>query len=98
MAPHLVAKELADIRRWTASGNVPTKVHDLHCKDRRKRKVKPVCLTALRKTLCGLTYKGGEETRGPKRKLSHLTVLALDVKRRALVDQIPPRTPYSCHS
>ena len=58
MAPHLSSSELADIRKWQHEGKTPTEIHVLHRKDRRSRRMKPVCLTALRKTIKRLTYRG----------------------------------------
>ena len=55
--------------------------------DRRSRCVKPVCLTALRKTMKGEAYRGGSETRGSKKKLGRRAVSALDRKRKELVDK-----------
>ena len=55
--------------------------------DRRSPRVKPVCLTSLRKTMKGKAYRGGPETRGAKKKLGCRAVSALDRKRKELVDK-----------
>lgn len=86
-APQLTADELADIRRWTSEQHAPKEIWKLHRTDRRQRRVRPLCLTALRKAVRGVSYRGGEERRGSKRKLGQRAIQALNVKRRALVDQ-----------
>ena len=72
MAPHLTPQELADLRAWAAQGLAPAEIHKRHRNSRRQQrnKLKPLCLTAVRKALRGVTHSGGEEKRGAKRKLS----------------------------
>ena len=89
MAPHLTLEELADLRAWAAQGLDPTEIHKRHSQSRRQQSkmLKPLCLTAVRKALSGVTHRGGEERRGAKRKLSQRAVRALDAKRTALIDK-----------
>ena len=87
MAPHLTSAELADLRKWASEGSTPKEILKLHRQSRRQSRMKPLCMTAVRKALRGKTHRGGEETRGAKRKLSQRAVQALDKKRRSLVDK-----------
>ena len=59
MAPHVTPQELADLRAWAAQGLAPTEIHKRHRKSRRQQrnKLKPLCLTALRKALLGVTHR-----------------------------------------
>jgi len=85
MAPHFTLEELADIREWASEGMTAKEILKLHGQDRRERRVEPVKLTAVRNALRGKTHRGGEETRGAKRKLSARAVEAINRKRRELV-------------
>ena len=65
----------------------PEELWKKHKADRRQRAVKPICVSAFRKVLRGRSYNKSEETRGRKRKLSDRAALALDRKRKELVDK-----------
>ena len=86
MAPHLSSTELAKLRQWMAEGMQPIPMWNRHWRERQARRVKPICLTAFRKALHGVTHRGGKERRGRKGKLSLRAVHALDKKRHALTD------------
>ena len=75
-ATYLTLVELADIRPWAAQGLAPTEIHKSHRESRcqQRTRLKPLCLTAVRKALRGVAHRGGEERRGAKRKLSQWAV------------------------
>ena len=66
----------------------PSQLWDWHKKDRKARRVKPLCLTAFRNALCGCTYTQLTENRGRKRSLGPRAVDALNEKRCELVKKL----------
>jgi hypothetical protein len=86
MTRHLDSEETAQLREWLSQKKTPIEIWNLHKKDRKQRRQKPLSLTAMRKALKGDTHRGAEvETRGRKRSLSQRAVVALDKKRKELV-------------
>ena len=86
-APHMTRDELNQLRLWQGSPGHPgtRDLWKLHVKDRKGRRLKPLCLRAFRNVLKGKTYNSNKETRGRKRKLQARSVEALNKKRRELV-------------
>ena len=78
MAPHLTPLELDQLMSW--KGNKAT--NDMYTElatSRRAQGIAPVCISAIRKALRGVTHRRGRsETRGRKRRVSNRGVEALD--------------------
>ena len=88
MARHLDSEELAQLREWLFQKKTPIEIWKLHKKSRKQERKKPLTLEAMRKALKGKTHRGSEvETRGRKRSLSQRAVVALDKKRKELVEK-----------
>ena len=88
-APHLTAEEITQLRSWQGETPAlsPQQLWGKHVKDRKSRRVKPLCLTAFRSFLRGRTYNKTAETRGRKRSLGPRAINALNKKRRELVSK-----------
>ena len=88
MAPHLTSKELDQLHSWEGEKTL-VEIHGLLKKQRRKQKVKPLCLTAVRKALRGLTHRQGRiETRGRPREVTARGVEAMDRARKRLQEKV----------
>ena len=60
------------------------------------RQTQPVCFSAFKKLLSGTAHRGGPENRGRKRKLGRRAVLALNAKRRKLVESTRGDVETTC--
>ena len=74
----MTSEELNRLRLWQSSQGTlsPRALWKLHVKDRKGRRLKPLCLRAFRNALNGQTYNTLQETRGRKRKLQARAVEA----------------------
>eukprot|EP00975_Prorocentrum_lima_P009519 2025149-Prorocentrum_lima.AAC.1 len=73
MAPHLSARELDQIRQFTAAGATPVQVHKKIVAARRRARQPPVNLTTIRRAIAARTHQAGApERRGRKRLLTRL--------------------------
>ena len=86
-ARQMTREELNHLRQWQSRpDHLGTReLWKMHVKDRKGRRLKPLCLRAFRNVLNGKTYNSCKETRGRKRKLQTRAVEALNKKRRELV-------------
>ena len=57
MAPHLSQRELVDMRRLLSEGKTPIEIWRAHKTSRKADRIKPVGLTAIRKTLKAKTHR-----------------------------------------
>ena len=74
----MTLEELNRLRLWQGGqGNLGAReLWKMHVKDRKGRRMKPLCLRAFRNVLNGQTYNSCKETRGRKRKLQTRVVEA----------------------
>ena len=86
MAPHLTNDELGLITRSVALKKTAAQIHSAISRTRRKGKVDPPKIWAVRRAMAGVTHKRGKtETRGRPLRLSGAQVQRLMTRRAQLI-------------